>query len=107
MAGWVQASAVGGNPGTVNFNGGTFTNGVLSVVATMVAYPTNITATVNGSSLEITWPAPPAPGRKPKAENRHTRNKQNNNNARHPCSVIIPHLRSLIQKRAECLGALQ
>jgi len=71
MAGWVQASAVAANPRTVQLHGGTFTNGVLRRAATMVAYPTNITATVNGSSLGITWPAPPAPGRKPKAETAH------------------------------------
>ncbi|HKI70292.1 MAG TPA: rhodanese-like domain-containing protein, partial [Verrucomicrobiae bacterium] len=38
---------------------------------------------------------------KPKAENRPTKNKQNNNHARQPCSVIKTRLRSLIQKRAE------
>jgi hypothetical protein len=30
---------------------------VLSVVSTTAGYPTNITASVNGSSLEITWPS--------------------------------------------------
>jgi autotransporter-associated beta strand protein len=34
-----------------------FTNGVLSIVATMANNPTNITATVSGSTLTLTWPA--------------------------------------------------
>jgi autotransporter-associated beta strand protein len=34
-----------------------FTNGVLTVVSSMAAYSTNITAVVNGSNLEITWPS--------------------------------------------------
>jgi len=34
-----------------------FTNGVLSVVTGIAGYPTNITATVRGGSLEITWPS--------------------------------------------------
>ena len=34
-----------------------FTNGVLSVVTGIAGYPTNITATVSGGSLEITWPS--------------------------------------------------
>jgi len=35
----------------------TFTNGVLSVVATVNTAPTNITATVTGNTLALSWPA--------------------------------------------------
>jgi len=49
-----------------------------------------------------TCPAPPAPGSKPKTANRPAKNKQTQNNARRPCSVITQRLRSLIQKRAGC-----
>ena len=49
-----------------------------------------------------TFSAPPAQRRKPKADNRQTKNKQPTKNDRLPCSVIKPLLRSLIQKRAEC-----
>jgi hypothetical protein len=34
-----------------------FTNGVLTVVSTLASNPTNITASVSGSTLTITWPA--------------------------------------------------
>ena len=37
--------------------GFTFTNGVLSVVATMATNPTNITYSVTGNTLSLTWPA--------------------------------------------------
>ncbi len=33
-----------------------FTNGVLSIVATVNVNPTNLTAVVNGSNLELSWP---------------------------------------------------
>jgi autotransporter-associated beta strand protein len=48
-------SSIAGSPGSGL--GFTFTNGMLSVVTTMAQYPTNITAVVNGNSLEITWPS--------------------------------------------------
>ena len=34
-----------------------FTNGILTVVTTVNLTPTNLTAVVNGSSLELSWPA--------------------------------------------------
>ena len=37
--------------------GFSFTNGVLSVVATMATNPTNITFSVTGNTLSLTWPA--------------------------------------------------
>ena len=37
--------------------GFTFTNGVLSVVTTMATNPTNITYSVTGNTLSLTWPA--------------------------------------------------
>ena len=48
-------ASIAGSPGSGL--GFTFTNGVLSVVTTMANYSTNITSKVNGSNLEITWPA--------------------------------------------------
>ena len=49
-------SSIAGSPGTGL--AWSFTNGVLSVVAQSYAtYPTNITATVSGNTLTLTWPA--------------------------------------------------
>jgi hypothetical protein len=45
-------------------------------------------------------PSAAGAGKKTKSRKPAHENKQNNNNARRPCSVITPRLRSLIQKRA-------
>jgi autotransporter-associated beta strand protein len=44
-----------GSPGLGK--GWSFTNGILSVVATVNPNPTNITATVSGSTLTLSWPS--------------------------------------------------
>jgi autotransporter-associated beta strand protein len=48
-------SSIAGSPGSGL--GFTFTNGVLSVVATVNTNPTNITFTVSGNVLQLSWPA--------------------------------------------------
>ena len=45
-------------------------------------------------------PSAAGAGKKTKSRKPAHENKQNNNNARRPCSVITPRFRSLIQKRA-------
>ncbi|MEI7809031.1 MAG: hypothetical protein WCJ07_11170 [Verrucomicrobiota bacterium] len=55
-------------------------------------------------------PSAAGAGKKTKSRKPAHENKQNNNNARRPCSVIKPRLRSLIQKRADAylpVGAYQ
>jgi fibronectin-binding autotransporter adhesin len=47
------ASVQSSNPGLVF----SFTNGVLSVVSTVATNPTNITYTVSGNTLTLSWPA--------------------------------------------------
>jgi autotransporter-associated beta strand protein len=48
-------TSIVGSPGSGL--GYTFTNGVLSVVATMATNPTNITFSVSGNTLTLSWPA--------------------------------------------------
>ena len=48
-------SSITGSPGSGRAFG--FTNGVLSVVATVNTNPTNLTAVVNSGNLELSWPA--------------------------------------------------
>ena len=47
-------ASIAGSPGTGKVF--SFTNGVLSVVTGIASNPTNITATVNGGVLTLTWP---------------------------------------------------
>ena len=48
-------ASIAGSPGSGL--GFTFTNGMLSVAATMASNPTNITFSVSGSTLSLSWPA--------------------------------------------------